>query len=55
MPLVCMAIVTACGKSEPASTPLPTKDKTIGRVQDSLQKADDDAAKQRRQIEDSVK
>ncbi len=55
VPVLCAAIIAACGQTEPASAPLPTKDKTIGRVQDSLQKADDDAAQRRRQIEDSGK
>ena len=48
------AWLVACGKQEPASppsTPLPTKEKTRGRVQDTLQKADEENAKRRAQVE----
>lgn len=44
-------LLTACGRPEPAGTPLPTKEGTIGRVQKGLQQADEDAAKRRAQID----
>jgi hypothetical protein len=44
-------LLAACGRPEPASTPLPTKQGTIGRVNQGLEKADEDAAKRREQID----
>lgn len=41
-----------CTRSDaPAATPLPTKEKTIGRVQQQLQKADEETAKRREAID----
>jgi len=47
--------LTACSRDEPAATPLPTREKTIGRVEQSLQKADDEAAKRREEIDNATK
>jgi len=43
--------VTGCSRPEPVATPLPTKQGTIGRVNQGLEKADEDAAKRRAEIE----
>lgn len=41
-----------CSRTDaPASTPLPTKEKTIGRVQQQLQKADEETGKRREAID----
>lgn len=52
---VALALLVACGKSEPVATPLPTKERTIGRVQEGLQKADEEAAKRRAAIDEAAK
>ena len=45
-------LAAGCTKSDaPASTPLPTREKTIGRVQQQLQKADEETAKRREAID----
>jgi hypothetical protein len=44
-------LLAACGRQETASTPLPTKQGTVGRVNQGLEKADEDAAKRRAQVE----
>jgi hypothetical protein len=50
--LVMLALgLAACSRPEPASTPLPTKQGTIGRVNQGLEKADEDAAKRRAEVE----
>ena len=52
--LAALTALTACSRPEPAqpaSTPLPTKDGTIGRVNKGLDQAEQDAAKRREQIE----
>lgn len=44
--------LAGCARDEaPAATPLPTKEKTIGCVQQQLEKADEDAAKRREAID----
>lgn len=43
--------LAACGRPEPVSTPLPTKQGTIGRVNQGLEKADEEAAKRRAEVE----
>jgi putative hemolysin len=43
--------LAACSRPEPVSTPLPTKQGTIGRVNQGLEKADEDAAKRRAETE----
>lgn len=62
--LLCTAallVVAGCGRpsssaqgAPPASTPLPTKERTVGRVQQGLQQADEDAAKRREQLDRAV-
>ncbi len=50
--LVCMALVlSACSKPGSNDTPLPTKERTVGRVQQGLQKADEDTAKRRAEMD----
>ena len=49
--LMMVVIVAACGRPEPSSTPLPTKAGTVGRVNQGLEQADQDAAKRREQLE----
>ncbi len=52
--LIALMALTACSRpqpAEPASTPLPTKDGTIGRVNKGLDQAEQDAARRREQIE----
>lgn len=45
-------LAAGCMRTDaPASTPLPTKEKTIGRVQQQLQKADEETAKRREAID----
>lgn len=44
-------LLAACGRNDAGSTPLPTKEGTIGRVQQGLEKADQDAAKRRAEID----
>ena len=48
-------LLGACSRDEAAATPLPTREKTIGRVEQSLQKADDEAAKRREEIDNATK
>ena len=48
-------LLAACSKDDSASTPLPTREKTIGRVEQSLQKADEEAAKRRAEIDNATK
>ena len=40
---------------QPQSTPLPTREKTIDRVKDDLQKAQDEAARRRAEAEQAAK
>ena len=49
--VVALALAVAACTPSGAPTPLPTKEKTIGRVQEQLQKADDDVAKRREAID----
>lgn len=49
--LMLAGVLTACSRSEPVSTPLPTKEGTIGRVNQGLDKADQDAARRREELE----
>lgn len=45
-------VAFGCSRNEtPAATPLPTKEKTIGRVQQQLQKADEETTKRRDAID----
>lgn len=44
-------LMGACSRPEPVSTPLPTKKGTIGRVNQGLEQADQDAAKRREQVD----
>lgn len=48
-------LLAACGKQESDSTPLPTRDKTIGRVEEGLKKAEEEAAKRRQGIDNAAK
>ena len=43
--------LSACSRPEPAATPLPTKQGTIGRVNQVLDQAEKDAAKRREQVD----
>lgn len=45
-------LLVAC---EPQNVPLPTREKTIDRVKDDLQKAQAEAAKRRAEAEQAVK
>lgn len=45
---LCLA---ACSRPEPVATPLPTKQGTIGRVNQGLDQAEQDAAKRREQAD----
>jgi hypothetical protein len=45
-----LLLLAACS-GKPQDTPLPTRDKTIGRVEDQLKKADEEAAKRRAAID----
>jgi hypothetical protein len=49
LPLI--GLVVACSRPEPVTTPLPTKQGTIGRVNQGLELAEQDAAKRREQVE----
>ncbi len=51
--LLVLAVLTLAACSRPGSndTPLPTKERTVGRVQQGLQKADEDTAKRRAEID----
>lgn len=49
-----LLLLVACG-GKPEQTPLPTRDKTIGRVEDQLKKADEEAAKRRAEIDAATK
>jgi hypothetical protein len=49
---VLAGLLAAC---QPQSTPLPTREKTIDRAKDDLQKAQDEAAKRRAEAEQVVK
>jgi Tfp pilus assembly protein PilF len=49
--LLVLLLASACSRPESESTPLPTKERSIGRVQQGLQKADEDAARRREQLE----
>jgi hypothetical protein len=44
-------VLCACSRPEPVSTPLPTKQGTIGRVNQGLEQAEKDAAKRREQAD----
>ncbi len=46
-------LLVGCPRSDPMSksTPLPTKEGTIGRVNKGLEQADQDAARRREQID----
>ncbi len=44
-------MLSACSRPEPVSTPLPTKQGTIGRVNQGLEQAEKDAAKRREQTD----
>lgn len=46
-----LAVLVGCSRPGSGDTPLPTKERTIGRVQEGLQKADDEAAKRRAEID----
>jgi hypothetical protein len=46
-----LAVLAACSRPGSGDTPLPTKERTVGRVQEGLQKADDEAAKRRAEID----
>jgi hypothetical protein len=46
------ALLAAC---QPQSTPLPTREKTIDRVQDDLRKAQDEAARRRAEADAAAK
>lgn len=48
---IASVLALGCSRPEPVSTPLPTKERTIGRVQQGLEKADEDAAKRREELE----
>jgi hypothetical protein len=43
--------LAACSRPGSGDTPLPTKEGTIGRVQKGLQKADEETAKRRAEID----
>ncbi len=43
--------LSACSRPEPVATPLPTKQGTIGRVNQGLEQAEKDAAKRREQAD----
>jgi hypothetical protein len=49
--LVLVVALAACSRPGSGDTPLPTKERTVGRVQEGLQKADDEAAKRRAEID----
>jgi hypothetical protein len=49
--MVALLGLAACSRPEPVSTPLPTKQGTIGRVNQGLEKADEEAAKRRAEVE----
>lgn len=49
--LVMLALVVAACTRPGGDTPLPTKEKTIGRVQQGLDQANQDAAKRREEAE----
>jgi hypothetical protein len=49
--LIGMAVLLAACGGKPQDTPLPTRDKTIGRVEDQLKKAEDESAKRRAEID----
>ncbi len=49
--LACLVALASCGKPEPAATPLPTRDGTIGRAQDGLDKAQEVASRRRAQVD----
>lgn len=51
----CAVALASCGKPEPAATPLPTRDSTVGRAQDGLKKAEEEAARRRARIEEAGK
>lgn len=54
VPALAALTLTACSRpqpAEPVSTPLPTKEGTIGRVNKGRDQAEQDAAKRREQIE----
>jgi hypothetical protein len=44
-------VLAACSRPGSNDTPLPTKERTVGRVQQGLQKADEDAAKRRAEMD----
>jgi hypothetical protein len=52
LPLLVLVVApAACSRPGSGDTPLPTKERTVGRVQEGLQKADDEAAKRRAEID----
>ncbi|MCE2971717.1 MAG: hypothetical protein LW847_16145 [Burkholderiales bacterium] len=50
-----LVLLLAGCSGKPEDTPLPTRDKTIGRVEDQLKKADEEAAKRRAEIDAASK
>ena len=46
-----VVVCAGCSRPEPATTPLATKEGTIGRVQKGLDQSEQDAAKRREQLE----
>ena len=54
-PFAVFALAGLLAACQPQSTPLPTREKTIDRAKDDLQKAQDEAAKRRAEAEQVVK
>ncbi|MCA3211294.1 MAG: hypothetical protein ING52_03615 [Burkholderiales bacterium] len=52
---VAVMVAGALVGCQPQSTPLPTREKTIDRVKDDLQKAQDEAARRRAEAEQAAK
>jgi len=52
--LLLIAVAAGCSRPDTAATPLPTREGTIGRVQEGLEQADKDAARRREQVERST-
>jgi hypothetical protein len=48
-------LALGCSRGDAPATPLPTKEKTIGRVQQQLEKADEETAKRREAIDAASK
>jgi hypothetical protein len=49
--LACLVALASFGKPEPAATPLPTRDGSVGRAQDGLDKAQEKAARRGAQVD----